>query len=206
MQNFSKLRSFSLVLSACIALAVSAPASAQRGGWHGGGGGWHGGGWHGGYGWRGGYGWGGGFYGPWAWGLGGLGLGLYFGSLPYYYSTYWWGGVPYYYADNNYYVWNGGVGQYQTVAPPAEVLSQAGAQAGAQTGGSAAGPSDLIAYPKNGQSQDQLGKDKFECHRWAVNQTGFDPTQFGGGAAPGRRSDYFRAQTACLEGRGYSVK
>jgi len=143
-------------------------------------------------------GFGGGFGPGWGWGLGGLGLGLYFATLPYYYSTYWWGGVPYYYADNTYYIWNSGVGQYQTVAPPAEVLSQAGGQA--------AGPAELIAYPKNGQSEEQLGKDKFECHRWAASQTGFDPTQVGGGSAPGKRSEYFRAQAACLEGRGYSVK
>jgi hypothetical protein len=195
MQVLNKLRSFSVVLCVCAALLAGAPATAQHaGGWHGGGwrGGWHGGG----------FGWRGGFYGPWGWGLGGLGLGLYFATLPYYYSTYWWGGVPYYYADNNYYIWNSGVGQYQTVAPPAEVLSQAGGQAGGQT----AGPSELIAYPKNGQSADQLGKDKFECHRWAAVQTGFDPTQVGGGSAPGKRSDYSRAQAACLEGRGYSVK
>jgi hypothetical protein len=196
MQTFSKLRSFFVALSG-VALLAGSPAFAQHaGGWHGGGGGWHGGGWRGG--WHGGYGWRGGYWGPWGWGLGGLGLGLYFATLPYYYSTYWWGGVPYYYADNNYYIWNSGVGQYQTVAPPAEVLSQAGGQA--------SGSSELIAYPKNGQSEDQLGKDKFECHRWAVTQTGFDPTQAGGGSAPGRRSDYSRAQAACLEGRGYSVK
>jgi hypothetical protein len=216
MQILNKLRSFSVAFCACAALLAGTPAFAQHaggwhgggGGWHGGGGGWHGGGggWHGG-GWRGGWhggGWRGGFYGPWGWGLGGLGLGLYFATLPYYYSTYWWGGVPYYYADDNYYIWNSGVGQYQTVAPPAEVLSQAGG--GGQAGGQAAAPSELIAYPKNGQSQDQLGKDKFECHRWAVTQSGFDPTQAGGGSAPGRRSDYSRAQAACLEGRGYSVK
>jgi len=35
---------------------------------------------------------------------------------------------------------------------------------------------------------------------------GFDSTQVAGGTAPGKRSDYFRAQAACLEGRGYSVK
>ena len=147
-------------------------------------------GWRGGYyGWRGGWGW----YGPWAWG--GLGLGLYFATLPAYYSTLWWDGVPYYYADDTYYRWNSGVSQYETVSPPP----------GAQPPQGQATPSDLIAYPKNGQSQDQQGKDKFECHRWAVGQTGFDPTQ--GSAAPGaRRSDYFRAQAACLEGRGYSVK
>jgi hypothetical protein len=93
------------------------------------------------------------------------------------------------------------VGQYETVAPPAGVLSQAGSQ-----GNPGAAPSDLIAYPKNGQSAEQTSKDKFECHRWAASQTGFDPTQPGGGASPGNRSDYSRAQAACLEGRGYSVR
>jgi hypothetical protein len=209
MQKLNKIRSLSLALCASLALASSAPAFAQHyGGWHGGYGGWHGGygGWHGGYGWRGGYGygWRGGFWGPWGFGLGGLGLGLYFATLPYYYSTYWWGGVPYYYADNTYYRWNGGVGQYETVAPPAG-LQNPGAAQGAGPQGSAS-PSDLIAYPKNGQSEEQLGKDKFECHRWAVGQTGFDPTQPGGGTASGNRPNYLRAQAACLEGRGYSVK
>jgi len=196
MQKLNKIRSFSLAVCAGIAIAASAPASAQRAG--------HFGGWHGGYygGWHGGYGWRGGYWGPWGWGWGGLGLGLYFATLPYYYSTYWWGGVPYYYADNTYYRWNAGVDQYETVAPPAGIQTP-GAAPGSAAG---AGASELIAYPKNGQTEEQLGKDKFECHRWAVGQTGFDPTQPGGGSAPGNRSNYLRAQAACLEGRGYSVK
>lgn len=210
MQKLNKVGSFSIALCASLALlAASAPASAQHagaaghvGGWHGGGyGGWHGGGyggWRGGYGWRSGYGWRGGYWGPWGFGWAGLGLGLYFATLPYYYSTYWWGGVPYYYSDNTYYRWNAGVGQYETVAPPPELQNESGA--------ASTGPSELIAYPKDGQSEEQLGKDKFECHQWAVGQTGFDPTQPGGGSAPGNRSNYLRAQAACLEGRGYSVK
>jgi hypothetical protein len=212
MQKLNKIRSFSLALCAGAALlATSAPAFAQRVGAVGHfGGGYHGyGGWRGGYGgWRGGYygGWRGGYWGPWGWGWGGLGLGLYFATLPYYYSTYWWGGVPYYYADNTYYRWDAGVGQYETVAPPAGLQNQNGPQGANGSQGAAAGSSDLIAYPKNGQTQEQLGKDKFECHQWAVGQTGFDPTQPGGGTAPGNRSNYLRAQAACLEGRGYSVK
>jgi hypothetical protein len=216
MQMLNKIRSFSLALGVSVAMAAGAPAYAQHaghvgggfhggygGGFHGGYGGWHGGYGYGGYGWRGGYGygWRGGYWGPWGWGLGGLGLGLYFATLPYYYSTYWWGGVPYYYADNTYYRWNDGVSQYETVAPPAGIQNQGGVAAQG-----AAAPTDLIVYPKNGQTQEQLGKDKFECYRWAVGQTGFDPTQPGGGAAPGNRSNYLRAQAACLEGRGYSVK
>jgi hypothetical protein len=123
-------------------------------------------------------------------------LGLYFATLPFYYSTLWWDGIPYYYADNTYYRWNGVVDQYETVAPPPGIENQAVQSAAA---------SDLIVYPKNGQSQEQQGTDKYECYRWAADQTGFDPTQ-PAGTGSGRRSDYFRAQAACLEGRGYTVK
>jgi len=35
---------------------------------------------------------------------------------------------------------------------------------------------DMIVFPNNGQSQAQQDKDRGECHVWAVNQTGFDPT------------------------------
>jgi hypothetical protein len=36
---------------------------------------------------------------------------------------------------------------------------------------------DVIAYPKAGQSQEQQSRDRFECHEWSVNQTGFDPNR-----------------------------
>ncbi len=32
------------------------------------------------------------------------------------------------------------------------------------------------AYPTKGQSQEQVNKDKFYCHNWAVIETGYDPT------------------------------
>jgi hypothetical protein len=43
---------------------------------------------------------------------------------------------------------------------------------------------DLIIYPSKGQSQDQLGKDKFECYSWAKKQTGFDPMEVPKTTAP----------------------
>ncbi len=68
----------------------------------------------------------------------------------------------------------------------------------------------LFIYPKNGQSSEQQAQDRYECHRWAVEQSGFDPTVAGGGVEPekavDKRNNYFRAQVACLEGRGYTVK
>jgi len=36
---------------------------------------------------------------------------------------------------------------------------------------------ELIIYPSQGQSQEQMEKDKFECYTWAKQQTGFDPMQ-----------------------------
>ncbi len=34
----------------------------------------------------------------------------------------------------------------------------------------------LFAFPKKGQSQDQQNKDRFECHSFASQQSGFDPS------------------------------
>jgi hypothetical protein len=112
----------------------------------------------------------------------------------------WADGVPYYYADGNYFAWDGDVGQYETVNPPPEVQQQAAALS-----------PNLIAYPKNGQTEAQQATDKSACRSWAATQSGFDPSQ----AAPTqgtstesttKRSDYMRAQAACLEGRGYSIE
>jgi len=34
-----------------------------------------------------------------------------------------------------------------------------------------------VIYPAKGQTPEQQNKDKGECHVWAVQQSGFDPTQ-----------------------------
>jgi opacity protein-like surface antigen len=69
---------------------------------------------------------------------------------------------------------------------------------------------NLSVTPKFGQTQEQLAADRAECQLWAKGQTGFDPTQYGGGAGQSdynlRRQQYGRAMAACLEGRGYSVR
>ena len=36
---------------------------------------------------------------------------------------------------------------------------------------------DPIVYPAEGQSQEQMERDEFECFRWARDRTGFDPMQ-----------------------------
>lgn len=35
----------------------------------------------------------------------------------------------------------------------------------------------LYVYPTQGQSQEQLNQDRYQCHTWAVQQTGFDPNR-----------------------------
>ncbi|MGZ8136322.1 MAG: glycine zipper family protein [Methylococcaceae bacterium] len=34
---------------------------------------------------------------------------------------------------------------------------------------------EIMIYPMKGQSNEQLSKDRYECHVWAVQQSGFDP-------------------------------
>ena len=41
--------------------------------------------------------------------------------------------------------------------------------------GEVAAQGDVFAYPKGGQSQDQLARDQFECNQWATQQSGFNP-------------------------------
>jgi hypothetical protein len=65
----------------------------------------------------------------------------------------------------------------------------------------------VYVYPRNGQSEEQTSSDRYECHKWAVSQTGYDPTT----ATPETQSssssdnDYRRALIACLDARGYSA-
>jgi hypothetical protein len=129
--------------------------------------------------------------------------GLVISVLPPYYSTVWFGGNPYYYADNVYYTWQPDQNGYAVVDPPdnADEPSSAPAPDAPQN--------DIIIYPKNGQTKEQQAADQFECHGWAKGQTGFDPTQAGGGVPPGdadrSRNNYDRAMSACMQGRGYQV-
>jgi len=137
----------------------------------------------------------------------------YYPVLPIGYATFWWGGVPYYYWNNLYYTWNPGYNGYVVTDPPpvggdesgsADPNSVTAEPQGAPAAGAAGAGADLYVYPRNGQNDAQTSTDRYECHSWAVNQTGFDPTratQNGGTPA-----DYRRAMIACLDARGYSAR
>jgi hypothetical protein len=118
------------------------------------------------------------------------GYGGWYGS---YYPWGWGAPRPYWYGGSPYYV---GYAAPTWGAAPASARKQPVAQA----------PSQLMVYPKNGQSEYQQATDRYECYRWAVSELGYDPTTAGSPTAPRDLTDYNRAQTACLTARGYSVK
>lgn len=126
--------------------------------------------------------------------------------LPPYYTTVVLGGVPYYYANEVYYTQT--AGGYMVVEPPGGVTQAPPMQAPPSAGQM---PSDQVfVYPRQGQSEKQQAKDRYECHSWAVNQTHYDPTRPPAGMPAAQMSqqrvDYQRAMGACLDGRGYTVK
>jgi len=127
-------------------------------------------------------------------------IGLAVSILPPYYTTVWVGGAPYYYADGVYYSWQTARRTYVVVDAPRESEVLALPQEAGQQ----------FVYPKNGQNEQQQAKDQYECHRWAVTQTAYDPTQPSNTGTQQdvsrKRDDYQRATKACLDGRGYSVR
>ncbi len=137
-------------------------------------------------------------------------IGLFIPFLPPYYATIWAGGVPYYYANDVYYA--PVQGGYMVVAPPQGPVSQAPPPAAPPVAappplGAGQPGEQVFIYPRKGQSETQQAKDRYECHRWAADQTGYDPTSPGAAGVNGQRNaDYRRAMGACLDARGYTVK
>ncbi len=114
------------------------------------------------------------------------------------------GGVAYWAVDAVYY--RARDGGYEVV--PAPVAGTAPATGSA--------PRQFV-YPRQGQTASQQASDEYECHRWAVGQSEFDPSALAGTLTPeaaassvrpeaARRDDYLRARAACLEGRGYTIR
>ena len=164
----------------------------------------------------------------------GAGFAWFYPVLPFGYATYYWGGVPYYYYDNAYYLWDPNYNGYVATDPPPVATDSSGSDEPSDQPatddaatyvpqpsvnsspnnvapsynpgprGDWGGASDISVYPRNGQSEKQTADDKFECHKWSVAQTGFDPTRSVN--LQGTVMDYRRAMDACLDARGYSVK
>lgn len=120
-------------------------------------------------------------------------IGVWVSDLPSFRTVVTIGGIAYLYANGVYY--RERPDGYEVV--PSPIVGS--------TDGAAA---RVYVYPKMNQTAETQAGDEYECHRWAVSQTGFDPSAQATGqtVTTTPRSDYARAQTACLEGRGYTVR
>ena len=118
-------------------------------------------------------------------------------TLPPGYISFGIGPRHYFYANFTYYLWDRDRTEYIVVEEP-EGAEAALVTASETTSG------EIFVYPNQGQSDEQRDRDRYECYVWASEQTGYDP----GAGDPGiaKASDYRRAISACLEGRGYTVK
>ena len=128
-------------------------------------------------------------------------FGLFVPYLPGYYSTFWYGGTRYYMADDTYYLYDPIRRGYTVTRSPYGNDRDTDDE---EVGRDAAQAAELFIYPINGQSESQQAEDRYQCHRWAADQVHYDPTESEYRAT--ERAEYDRAISACLTGRGYSVK
>ncbi|KAB5618663.1 hypothetical protein F7234_23045 [Pseudomonas putida] len=118
--------------------------------------------------------------------------------LPPYAQEVWLSGLLYFLVADTYYQYQPDSQEYVVVNPSAPAYAP-------QPQPQADNGYDVVAYPANGQGPEQQEQDRYQCHRWAVSQSGFDPAT-ATYAPPANVADgYRRSLAACLSGRGYSV-
>ncbi|MCD5984318.1 DUF6515 family protein [Pseudomonas sp. CDFA 610] len=119
-------------------------------------------------------------------------------SLPSYSQEVWIGSSLLFLAAGTYYTYQSDSQEYVVVNPPQNETVYA--QPVQQGNGY-----DPVAYPLNGQSQQQVELDRYQCYRWAAEQSGFDPANVTSQPQAEVVDLYRRSMGACLAGRGYSV-
>lgn len=104
--------------------------------------------------------------------------------------------LTYYYVNDTYYAWNEPRNTYVVIDKPVGATEAIVSETMGR----------LMVYPNSQQNEELQAKDRYECHQWAVNQTGHDPSLVTDNLTDTDRQDYRRAISACLEGRDYTVK
>ena len=115
--------------------------------------------------------------------------------LPDYAREVWIGSSLFFLAAGAYYAYEASTQDYVVVEPPVVNPSP-------QPQGNSF---DVVAYPANGQSPEQINQDGYDCYRWAVQQSGFDPRNYSYPPAPEVVQTYRQAEGSCLSSRGYQV-
>jgi hypothetical protein len=124
--------------------------------------------------------------------------GLFVSTLPGYSTSFYYGNSRYYYLDDTYYMYEPARRGYVVTRSPYGDDPEDDYYYDEQP------DEDMYIYPAKGQSEQQQADDRYACHRWGVDQTGYDPID--DDYDRGKRGEYVRAMTACLTGRGYSVR
>lgn len=140
-------------------------------------------------------------------------IGLIVPQLPPFVTSFESGGKTYVYANDVFYRPRPDLGGYVVVNDPQdEVPERPPARthlASAPREEVPSNPTGVAIDPRNGQSADQQALDRYECYRFAVAQSGFDPLAMHSGLPSAEvargNSDYSQAQATCLEGRGYTL-
>jgi hypothetical protein len=131
-------------------------------------------------------------------------------SLPDYAQQMWIGSSVFFLAAGTYYQYVDNTRDYVVVNPPVQqVIQSAPAQQiiqNAPVPQPASSGYDVTAYPANGQSPQQIQQDRYDCYRWAVLQSGFDPATVSYAPAPEVVDLYRQNQGNCLASRGYTVE
>ncbi|NWE47352.1 DUF6515 family protein [Pseudomonas gingeri] len=117
--------------------------------------------------------------------------------LPDYAREVWVGTSLFFLAAGAYYLYQEDTQDYVVVDPPTAAPQVAPAPSG--------NGYDVVAYPANGQSPQQVQQDGEDCYRWAVQQSGFDPANVTYAPDPAVVQTYRQAQGNCLSSRGYQV-
>ena len=120
--------------------------------------------------------------------------GIRVGFLPDYAREVWFGSTLMFLAAGAYYAYQPATRDYIVVQPPANYQQPA------------SNDYEMVAYPINGQSPAQIGQDRYDCYRWAVEQSDFDPAKATYAPAPQVVQTYRQAQGSCLSSRGYQVR
>lgn len=102
------------------------------------------------------------------------------------------GGSVLFLAAGTYYAYQESTQDYTVVEPPGQPMASANGI-------------DVEAYPANGQTPEQINQDGYDCYRYAVEQSGFDPRVDTYQPDPQVVQTYRQAQGNCLGSRGYRV-
>lgn len=114
--------------------------------------------------------------------------------LPFGFRSFWVGSRRHFYVNSNYYSWIPASRHYVVIKKPTGVDPS-----------SYSGATDPVVYPSEGQSEDLMDQDRYECHRWSLEQANFDPTLAESRSAS-EQERYYRSLRACLGGRGYTME